>query len=279
MATLPAAGQGELLFIGTATTLLRYGGFTLLTDPNFLRRGQRAYLGYGLTTRRLTEPAMRLDELPELDAVVLSHLHGDHFDRVASRGLDRDLAILTTPAGARRLQLRRFSRAVGLRTWTSQTLHRDGRTLRVTALPGTHAKGALRALLPPVMGTLLDFLDAAGRVEYRIYVSGDTLMFDGVHTVAERYPDIDLLVVHLGGTTLPGGRVVTMDGDQGVQFLRAVAPRRAAPVHYDDYDRFRSPLEDFQRRAEAAGLDGICSYLRRGETLALMPRGQQVPEA
>src|SRR5918994_4650970 len=103
MATLPAAGQGELLFIGTATTLLRYGGFTLLTDPNFLRRGQRAYLGYGLTTRRLTEPAMRLDELPELDAVVLSHLHGDHFDRVASRGLSRDQPVMTTTAAARTL--------------------------------------------------------------------------------------------------------------------------------------------------------------------------------
>jgi L-ascorbate metabolism protein UlaG (beta-lactamase superfamily) len=41
---------GSLTFIGTATTVLRLGGFTLLTDPNFLHRGQRAYLGYGLTT-------------------------------------------------------------------------------------------------------------------------------------------------------------------------------------------------------------------------------------
>jgi L-ascorbate metabolism protein UlaG (beta-lactamase superfamily) len=40
----------SLTFIGTATTVLRLGGFTLLTDPNFLHRGQRAYLGYGLTT-------------------------------------------------------------------------------------------------------------------------------------------------------------------------------------------------------------------------------------
>jgi L-ascorbate metabolism protein UlaG (beta-lactamase superfamily) len=50
----------------------------LLTDPNFLRRGQRAYLGYGLTTRRVREPAISIGELPELDGVVLSHLHGDH---------------------------------------------------------------------------------------------------------------------------------------------------------------------------------------------------------
>ncbi len=45
-----------LTFVGTATTVLRLGSFTLLTDPNFLHQGQRAYLGKGLWTRRLTEP-------------------------------------------------------------------------------------------------------------------------------------------------------------------------------------------------------------------------------
>src|SRR5690349_16768407 len=92
-----------LTFVGTATTLLRLGGFTVLTDPNFLHRGQRAYLGKGLWSRRLTEPAMQPDDLPALDAIVLSHLHGDHFDRVARRGLSRSQPVLTTPAAARRL--------------------------------------------------------------------------------------------------------------------------------------------------------------------------------
>jgi L-ascorbate metabolism protein UlaG (beta-lactamase superfamily) len=90
-------------FVGTATTVLRLGGFTLLTDPNFLHRGQGAYLGKGLAARRLTDPALRIEQLPQLDAVVLSHLHGDHFDRVARGGLDRGLPILTTPHAARRL--------------------------------------------------------------------------------------------------------------------------------------------------------------------------------
>jgi L-ascorbate metabolism protein UlaG (beta-lactamase superfamily) len=92
-------------FVGTATTVLRLGGFTLLTDPNFLHRGQWAYLGKGLASRRLTDPALEIDQLPQLDAVVLSHLNGDHFDRVARRGLDRGLPILTTPHAASRLHL------------------------------------------------------------------------------------------------------------------------------------------------------------------------------
>ncbi len=91
MQRTPPVGTVEVQFIGNATLLIRYGGLTLLTDPNFLHRGQRAHLGYGLVSRRLTEPAVDVADLPhaDLDAVVLSHLHGDHFDRVARRHLDR----------------------------------------------------------------------------------------------------------------------------------------------------------------------------------------------
>lgn len=90
-----------LYFIGNATMVIRYGGFTLLTDPNFLRRGQRAFLGYGLNSRRLRDPAISIDELPRMDAVILSHLHGDHWDRVTTRHLDRDLPIVTTSHASR----------------------------------------------------------------------------------------------------------------------------------------------------------------------------------
>lgn len=139
MKTAPelALRQLTMQFVGNATMLLRCGPFTLLTDPNFLHRGQRAYLGFGLTTRRLTEPAVGIGDLPQLDAVVLSHLHGDHWDRVARAKLDRGLPIVTTPHAARRLQgWHRFRHAVGLRTWESHTLVKDGALLRITSMPG-----------------------------------------------------------------------------------------------------------------------------------------------
>ena len=79
--------DASVTFIGNATVLLRLGAFTLLTDPNFLHAGQRAYLGYGMWSKRRADPALTIKQLPPLDGVVLSHLHGDHFDRVARRGL------------------------------------------------------------------------------------------------------------------------------------------------------------------------------------------------
>ena len=91
-----AATSGELRFVGTATVLLRLGGFTLLTDPNFLHQGEHAPLGGGLRSKRLTEPAMQVADLPPLDLIVLSHHHGDHFDERAARDLPKDVPIVTT---------------------------------------------------------------------------------------------------------------------------------------------------------------------------------------
>src|SRR3954451_16756267 len=119
----PSGRDASLTFVGTATTLLRLGEFTLLTDPNFLHRGQRAYLGKGLWSRRTSEPSLQPEDLPPLDAIVLSHLHGDHFDRVARRWLERSQPIITTPPAAKRLQRWGFETR-GLDTWSSETLQR-----------------------------------------------------------------------------------------------------------------------------------------------------------
>ncbi|MFE0823020.1 MBL fold metallo-hydrolase [Streptomyces sp. NPDC058847] len=262
-------------FVGNATVLLRYRELSLLTDPNFLHRGERAHLGYGLVSRRLTEPALDPGQLPELDAVVLSHLHGDHWDRRARRSLPRSLPIVTTPHASRRLQgVHGFHRAVGLRTWQEETVRRADARVRITSLPGRHAgHPVLRRLLPPVMGSLLEFGPATGPPRHRLYVSGDTLLFDGLDDIARHFPDLDLAVLHLGGTTLPGGFVVTMDGRQGAELARRLDPRLILPVHYDDYSVFRSPLDAFLAEADRKGLADRLVHCRRGQRAVLRPDG------
>ena len=256
----------SLTFIGTATTLLRLGSFTLLTDPNFLHQGQRAYLGKGLWSRRLTEPAMQPADLPVLDAVVLSHLHGDHFDRVARNELARSQPVVTTPPAARRLSRWGFETR-GLDTWQTETLTRGEETLTIESLPAVHARGLMGALLPPVMGSLLEHR-VGTEVRRRVYVSGDTLTGDHLDEIARRHPDIDVAVVHLGGTRVLL-HTVTMDAGQGVDFLRRIGPGRAIPVHHDDYGVFRSPLSAFLDAADAAGLGDRVTAPRHGDTVAL----------
>lgn len=257
----------SLTFIGTATTVIRLGSFTLLTDPNFLHQGQRAYLGKGLWSKRLTEPAIQPEALPALDAVLLSHLHGDHFDRVARRRLTRSQPVITTTHAARRLDRWGFD-TEGLSTWDSTTLTKGDETLTVESLPAVHARGVMGALLPPVMGSLVSHR-RGGQVR-RVYVSGDTLMGEHVREIARRHPDVDTAVVHLGGTRVLW-HTVTMDAVQGVEFVRTIRAGRTIPVHYDDYRVFRSSLADFLALARLGGTgDDDIRPVVCGETVPLM---------
>jgi L-ascorbate metabolism protein UlaG (beta-lactamase superfamily) len=262
----------SLTFVGTATTVLRLGGFTLLTDPNFIRRGQRVHLGYGLTSKRRTDPATGIDELPELDAVLLSHLHGDHFDRVAKRDLPREPPVLTTTHAARRLDRWGFQ-PVGLRTWQQHELRRGAEVLRVTSVPGRHGPVGVHRLLPPVMGSVLD-LERDGRRVLRVYVTGDTLNVPELRGVRERFPDVDVMVTHLGGTRVLGV-LVTMDDEQGTDLVELVEPDAVVPIHFDDYGVFHSPLSAFVARMRRRGHSGRLRTVSHGETVELVARAAQ----
>ncbi len=261
----PDMSSGSVFFIGTATTLIRYAGFTILTDPNFLHRHEKVRLGYGLSSRRLTEPALAIADLPPIDFVLLSHMHEDHFDRVAEEHLDKDLPIVTTPHAAKALTTKGFRNTEALDTWSNLTVRKGDAWVRITAAPGKHGPGIMANLLPSVMGSVLEFGATSGETSTRLYITGDTLVIDELKEIPRRYPEIDLALLHLGGTRA-FGILITMDAKQGVEALQLVGPKKAIPIHYNDYTVFKSPLEDFASLVEAAGLSDRVHYLSHGET-------------
>ncbi|HZH34021.1 MAG TPA: hypothetical protein VEX64_04220 [Pyrinomonadaceae bacterium] len=113
---IPDLTAGSVFFIGTATVILRFAGFTILTDPNFLHAGDHVHLGYGLTSERLTNPAINIEDLPPLDLCVLSHYHGDHFDQLVEEKLDKDLPIISTNHAKAELETKGFRNLTGLET-------------------------------------------------------------------------------------------------------------------------------------------------------------------
>lgn len=257
--------HGSIFFVGTATVILRYAGFTVLTDPNFLHAGDHVHLGYGLTSKRLTNPAMELEALPPIDFCVLSHYHGDHFDHIVEERLQKDLPIITTEHAASELKDKNFTATIALDTWDSVTVSKGDANILLTSMPGKHGPAVADLLLPPVMGSMLEFQRAPDRTALRLYITGDTLVYDDLHEIPRRYPDIDLALFHLGGTRVMG-ILLTMDAEQGVEAIRIINPREVIPIHYNDYEVFKSPLEDFKKAVEAAGFADRVKYLSHGET-------------
>lgn len=270
---LAPPGTLRLTYIGAGTVLCSVGGFTILTDPTFLRRGRRAPLGYGLHATRQNNPSLAIDHLPPLDAVVLSHYHGDHFDRTAEMQLPKELPIITTPHAATILQAKGFGAATGLETWQSTALVRNDTRLRITSLPGNHRPGLSR-LFPPVMGTMWEVEAPRGSRPLTLYHTGDTLLHDALKAIPERFPAIDLMLPHLGGTRI-FGLLLTMDAAQGVRLMELIRPTLTIPIHFGDYDIYRDPLSHFQEAVRAAGLEDRVQYIEHGETQTLaLPIGQ-----
>jgi L-ascorbate metabolism protein UlaG (beta-lactamase superfamily) len=311
--THPRGSSGKedasVFFIGTATTIIEWRGFRILTDPNFLHAGDHVHLGPGVTAQRQTNPAVELEDLPPIDCVLLSHYHEDHFDRVVEDKLNRSFPIITTPHAkscltAGRSQDNAFQAVTGLDFFESALLdisrsHKSSSgepAIKVTAMPGKHvppgplavANDLLHAV-PPTNGWLVELgcastatHDAGLKVGYRIYISGDTLFVDDLKDIPKHLNNkpIDLMLVHLGGTTIPGPSLpllmVTMDAKQGLQLLHLVNPEVTIPIHFDDYDVFLSPLSDFKKEISQAGLEDRVVYLNRGESYHFTVDSEQI---
>jgi Beta-lactamase superfamily domain len=178
--------EGELYFIGNATTLIRFGGLTILTDPAFLHKGEHVDLGHGIWARREVEPACQIADLPPIDLVILSHYHGDHFDDLAAQELDKKLPIVSTADAVAKLSSLGFEQGYPLDTWESLVVHKGDATLKITAMPAKHATDdAVNALLMPVNGHMLDFSRNSDHL-YRLYITGDTMLIDSLEDIPRR---------------------------------------------------------------------------------------------
>ena len=140
-------------------------------------------------------------------------------------------------------------------------------------MPGRHGPPLSELVMPEVMGSMVEFQPIGGS-SFRLYITGDTLIFDDLKEIPRRYKDIDLALLHLGGTRVVG-LLVTMDAKQGVELVQLVRPRLAIPIHYNDYDVFTSSLSDFQHEVEAAGLRERIHYLNHGDRYTFRPSSKR----
>lgn len=266
--------SGWVQYIGNATLLIRYGALTIVTDPNLVHRGAEVPLGFGLTSTRLTDPALDVEQMPRPDLVIVSHDHGDHFDAVAADWLPASTPIVTAPAAAAGIGERGFSDVRGLAAWESTELERDGTRARITSVPAQHGPAALAQAMPEGIGSVIELwtVHAPDRSDappdLRLYVSGDTVFHEGLAELRERFDRLDVAFLHLGGMRLMG-MTVTMDANQGVQAIDLLQPGLAIPIHYNDYGTQSSTLAEFVYAVNEAGLSDRVRYLRHGDAWAL----------
>lgn len=252
----------QATYIGGPTILLELGGLRLLTDPTFDPAGSEYVLPI-YTLHKTQGPALGPDDIGDVDIVLLSHDH--HFDNLDRRGrefLARAGAVLTTPAGAERLG----QQATGLAPWQSVEFPtRDGRRLRVTGTPARH--GPEDGDRGPVTGFVLALTDAP---DDAIYVSGDTVWYEGVAEVAWRFT-VQVAILFMGTARVRevGPAHLTLAATEGVEAARAFPDAVIVPVHYEGWAHFTEGREQIERAFDAAGLASRLRWLPPGQAVTL----------
>src|SRR5262245_52136055 len=170
----------NMTLIGRPPVLIEADGFRLVTDPTFDAPGEYQ-LSY-VTLTKTSGPGLAADAIGKVDAVLLSHdQHSDNLDRTGRAFLAKAARVFTTAAGAARLD----GNAEGLRPWqATQLTSAQGQKLEITAAPARHGPAGIEPMSGDVIGFVLRFADVSIPP---IYVTGDTVWFDGVAEVARRF--------------------------------------------------------------------------------------------
>jgi L-ascorbate metabolism protein UlaG (beta-lactamase superfamily) len=240
-----------LTHIGGPTVLIEVAGWRLLTDPTFDPPGRRYKFGWGTSSRKLTGPTFPAAALDRLDAVLLTHdHHGDNLDAAGRALLPSAGAVVTTTPGAKRLR----GSARGLAPWQTTRLEAGGRPpIEVTATPCRHGPPLSRPLAGEVIGFALRW---EGQQHGVLWISGDTVLYDGVRGVAERLR-VDTALLHLGGVRFPvtGPVRYSMTARDAAELCGLLRPRTAIPVHYEGWGHFQEEREAIERELSGAPED------------------------
>ena len=238
----------RLTHIGGPTVLIEVGGWRLLTDPTFDPPGRRYRFGWGTGSRKLAGPAVAPGDLGRIDVVLLTHdHHEDNLDATGRALLPSAGAVVTTSAGARRLG----GGARGLEPWSVTPLEAPGRpAIEITATPCRHGPPLSRPLAGDAIGFALRW---EGQEHGQLWISGDTVLYDGVREVAGRV-QVDCALLHLGGVRFPvtGPARYTMTAKDAVELCALVRPRTAIPIHYEGWTHFRQGREAIEREFASA---------------------------
>ncbi|MCB0932891.1 MAG: MBL fold metallo-hydrolase [Mycobacterium sp.] len=246
--------------IGGPTALIAVDGWRLLTDPTFDPAGERWNFGWGAMSQKLTGPAVSAKDLPPIDAVLLSHdQHGDNLDHAGRALLARAGTVITTTPGAKRL----CDNAIGLSPWQTTTLSAPGRpAIEITATPARHGPPGSR----PIVGSVVGFALAwSGQTDGALWISGDTVLFDGIRQVAERL-DVSAALIHLGGVRFPmsGPLRYTMNAQEAVDACRLLNPRTVIPLHYEGWKHFRQSPAEARQVFASSPFSGSTRWLEPG---------------
>ncbi|MWC29687.1 MBL fold metallo-hydrolase [Paenibacillus sp. MMS18-CY102] len=235
----------NIQLIRHATLGIEYAGVRFLVDPMFSEAGVNPPIINTENDRRnpLVPLPGKVDAWFAPDAILVTHLHGDHWDAAASESLSKPVPLFCQPGDQETFRTAGFQSVIEI---TEASVAYNGVTLTRTG--GQHGTGEIGQRMGKVSGFVLQ---AEGHPT--VYIAGDTIWCDEVREALDRYKP-DLTIVNAGGARFVIGDPITMDADDVAAVCRYAPHTQVAAVHMDAINHCLVTRQQLRERLAAEQL-------------------------
>jgi len=213
----------QIQAIRHATMLITVKGKTFLVDPMLAQKESMPASKLTANNKMnipLTELPVPIATLIDVDAILLTHLHFDHFDKMAEEILPKDKPVFCQPGDAKKLHKLNFTKVTpvdDMQEWEGITIHR---------VDGSHGKGAAKKLMGKSSGYMLT---ADKRT---LYIGGDAIYDDLFQGNLDQFQP-DSIILYAGEARLICGSPITMGSDDIINTCKHASQAKVMVVHME----------------------------------------------
>lgn len=271
-----AAAQKHKTFqwIGGPTYVLHLGSFKILTDPMFSPKSDSAFMiakhpttgALNAAIERYIEPADF--DTANIDLLLISHLHADHFDKEAVAKLSKQL-FAVSPGVNKPMMLSWGFKNTNALNWGDSTMITKGdEAIKIIAVEAHHAKDdPLKTALGKGNGYIIEY--TKGNKVYRIYWTGDTVWFDEIQA-DKKFGQINLLIPDMGSVGSDGkiGRR-GLNAQDCLKIIETLNPDMITPVHHTTFSMYVEPINELQKTLDATAYKNRLKIIKTGGIIKL----------
>ena len=250
----------KVQLIRNATLKLNYAGKTILVDPMLCSKETFEPFVKGLKRNPTVDLNIPINEvINNLDCVLVTHSHPDHFDTLSGELLAKEIKLFSTPIDLDFFLKQEFTNVEVVddkTTWEN---------ISITRIEGKHGSGPVLPYMGQVSGYVLQ-----SDSEPTIYIVGDSVTVDEVKKAIETFKP-EIIITNSGGGIIPGFEdyPVLMNEEQTIDLIKLAPKSKVIAVHLDCIDfckTTRNSLREFASKKKV--LDNQLLIPKDGETLS-----------
>lgn len=238
------ATSESIQLVRNATLIVHYNGYKILVDTMFFPKGAFDPIA-GIERNPMVDLPIQVNEIiKDIDLVLVTHTHPDHFDPVASETLPKTVKLFNQPADEEFFKNAQFTNAETINdsiVWNGISISRTG---------GEHGSGEVLQHMGTVSGFVLQ-----AENQPTVYIVGDSIWIEEVEQAILRFKP-DYIVTNSGGAEMPGfeGIPIMLDEEQTLTLLKASGDAKVIATHMGALDHCRTTRTSLQRKADEANI-------------------------